>query len=220
MNTFLHRPHAFSIVSFPVYIIISILFCFQTIQAQPKIATIIPDICSPGMNIYLEIMAPSDSLGAFGTPGFSLNNPNSSVRVRALRDADTSKVIFSPCIISWDGRLISTHVFVPPTELGGPNPPTDIWNQNPNEFHIPIQVIVNGVSSTIDTLYIVQPFGFNDRGGDITNRVLGAGGWGRRSRKGAMIVTNMALPANSIITVDTSDCDPYLPGNQGFNTND
>lgn len=216
MNTFLHRLHAFSIVSFPVYIIISILFCVQKIQAQPKIATIIPDICSPGMNIYLEIMAPSDSLGAFGTPGFSLNNPNSSVRVRALRDADTSKVIFSPCIISWDGRLISTHVFVPPVELGGPNPPTDIWNQNPNEFHIPIQVIVNGVSSTIDTLYIVQPFGFNDRGGDITNRVLGAGGWGRRSRKGAMIVTNMALPANSIITVDTSDCDPYLPGNQGY----
>ena len=216
MNTFLQRLHAFSILSIHAYFIISICVCSHIIQAQPKIATIIPDICSPGMNIYLEIMAPSDSIGAFGTSGFSLNNPNSSVIVRALRDTDTSKVIFSPCIISWDGRLISTHVFVPPVELGGPNPPTDLWDQNPDEFHIPIQVIVNGVSSSIDTLYIVQPFGFNDRGGDNINRVLGAGGWGRRSRKGAMIVTNMALPANSIITVDTSDCDPYLQGNQGY----
>lgn len=216
MNTFFKRLHAFSILSIHAYFIISICVCSHTIQAQTKIATIIPDICSPGMNIYLEIMAPSDSIGAFGKSGFSLNNPNSSVIVRALRDTDTSKVIFSPCIISWDGRLISTHVFVPPVELGGPNPPTDLWDQNPDEFHIPIQVIVNGVSSSIDTLYIVQPFGFNDRGGDNINRVLGAGGWGRRSRKGAMIVTNMALPANSIITVDTSDCDPYLQGNQGY----
>jgi hypothetical protein len=187
------------------------------VQAQPVIATIIPDICAPGMNVYVEIMAPASAKNSFGPDGFSLNNPGSSVIVRALRDSDTSKLLFGPCVISWDGRLISTQVFVPPVEIGGPNPNTDLWDRTNQEFHIPVQVIINGVpSATIDTIYIVQPFAFNDRGGDNTNRILGAGGWGKRSRRGAMIVSEMGLPANSIISIDTNDCDPYTPGNQGY----
>ncbi|MGA1414643.1 MAG: hypothetical protein ACO323_06325, partial [Candidatus Kapaibacteriota bacterium] len=136
------------------------------LKAQPNIAVIIPDICTPGLNTALEIMSPANQKGSFGNDGFYLNNPGDEIRVKTLRDADSNKIIFSPFIISWEGRLISVQAFVNPVIAGGPNPNSWDWSLLTNDFRIPICVTVNGVQSSIDTLYIVQPFPFGDRSGD------------------------------------------------------
>ncbi|MGA1278341.1 MAG: hypothetical protein ACO30P_07970 [Candidatus Kapaibacteriota bacterium] len=186
------------------------------LKAQPNIAVIIPDLCTPGLNTALEIMSPANQKGSFGNDGFYLNNPGDEIRVKTLRDADSNKIIFSPFIISWEGRLISVQAFVNPVIAGGPNPNSWDWSLLTNDFRIPICVTVNGVQSSIDTLYIVQPFPFGDRSGDSQTSILGAGTWGKRSRSGAMIVDSMTLPSNGKFEVNKLDCDPYRNGNQGY----
>ena len=92
--------------------------------------------------------------------------------------------------------------------------PNDWYWQNLNQsYRIPLRVIVNNQPSAVDTFYIVEPqtFGTNTGVG-----VIGSGGaWGLRSRRGAMIVDNVDLNGGTF-TIDTSDCDPETPGNQGF----
>ncbi|MFM8457163.1 MAG: hypothetical protein ACKOAK_10390, partial [Ignavibacteria bacterium] len=136
----------------------------------------------------MEILAPTSEKGAFGTDGIYLNNSSDNIRVQTLNPVDSNKIIFSPFIISWEGRVISIQAFVPPLIAGGPNPNSWDWSVLQNQFRIPICVMVNGVRSSIDTLYIVQPFAFGNRVSESQTSVFGAGTWGKRSRKGAMIV--------------------------------
>jgi hypothetical protein len=171
-------------------------FQWCSLSAQPSISAVIPDICSPGMNIAMEILAPASEKGAFGTDGIYLNNRSDIIRVQTLIPADSNKIVFSPFIISWEGRVISIQAFVPPIITGGPNPNSWDWSLLQNRFRIPICVTVNGVRSSIDTLYIVQPFAFGNRVSESQTSVFGAGTWGKRSRKGAMIVDSMILPLN------------------------
>lgn len=180
--------------------------------AQPTVSYILPDIGTPNMNTYLEVYAPYNADGTFGPDGISLNNPGDAVRLRLVNPADSSKVIIGPLIISWNGKLISTHIFVRPTLPFPPN--SDDWERLSPEFRIPIEVTVNGVRSNIDTFYIVRPFRFGDKTGN-PERVLGAGSLGKRSRRGAMLVDSMVL-APGTYTVNTADCDPSTPGNQGY----
>jgi hypothetical protein len=191
-------------------------FQWYSLTAQPSISAVIPDICSPGMNIAMEILAPASEKGAFGTDGIYLNNRSDIIRVQTLNPADSNKIVFSPFIISWEGRVISIQAFVPPIIAGGPNPNSWDWSLLQNRFRIPICVTVNGVQSKIDTLYIVQPFSFGNRVSESQTSVFGAGTWGKRSRKGAMIVDSMILPLNGKYEISTNDCDPYLDGNQGY----
>ena len=129
-------------------------FQWYSLTAQPSISAVIPDICSPGMNIAMEILAPASEKGAFGTDGIYLNNRSDIIRVQTLNPADSNKIVFSPFIISWEGRVISIQAFVPPIIAGGPNPNSWDWSLLQNRFRIPICVTVNGVQSKIDTLYI------------------------------------------------------------------
>jgi len=168
------------------------------------------------MNIAMEILAPASEKGAFGTDGIYLNNSSDNIRVQTLNPVDSNKIIFSPFIISWEGRVISIQAFVPPLIAGGPNPNSWDWSVLQNQFRIPICVTVNGVRSSIDTLYIVQPFAFGNRVSESQTSVFGAGTWGKRSRKGTMIVDSMILPLNGKYEVSTNDCDPFLEGNQGY----
>ena len=197
-------------------VLVGMFFQWCSLSAQPSISAVIPDICSPGMNIAMEILAPASEKGAFGTDGIYLNNRSDIIRVQTLIPADSNKIVFSPFIISWEGRVISIQAFVPPIITGGPNPNSWDWSLLQNRFRIPICVTVNGVRSSIDTLYIVQPFAFGNRVSESQTSVFGAGTWGKRSRKGAMIVDSMILPLNGKYEISTNDCDPYLEGNQGY----
>ena len=203
------------IISISLFLV-GMFFQWYSLSAQPSISAVIPDICSPGMNIAMEILAPASKKGAFGTDGIYLNNRSDIIRVQTLIPGDSNKIVFSPFIISWEGRVISIQAFVPPFIAGGPNPNSWDWSLLQNQFRIPICVTVNGVQSSIDTLYIVQPFTFGNRVSESQTSVFGAGTWGKRSRRGAMIVDSMILPLNGKYEVSTNDFDPYIEGNQGY----
>ncbi|MFC2130222.1 choice-of-anchor D domain-containing protein [Bacteroidota bacterium] len=200
-------------------IIISvILFMIASqIKAQPEISYIIPDIGAPGMSTYLEIIGPfnpeepMESSKNFGSDAFQKNNQGSPYRVRCANAVDEWKVTFGPCIVSWDGRMISTQVFV--NSLVIPN--SADWEALDPEFRIPILVeTAPGTVSNIDTFYIVQPWKLGNVGG-IAERILGEGQLGKRSRRGAMLVDSLTL-ANATYTVSTKNCDVATPGNQGY----
>lgn len=186
--------------------------CASTIaSAQPRISYLLPDLGTTRFATYVEFIGPASVEGNFGNDGFYLNNAGDAVRVRCARPADTNLVKIGPAVVSWRGRMVSTHIFVLPTVA----PNSDQWDQLQPQFRIPVVVEVNGQVSNADTFYIVRPFAFGDRRTD-GNRVLGETTLGRRSRRGAMIVDSMVLAANASYNVSTLDCDPSTPGNQGL----
>ncbi len=194
-------------------IIIYVIFLLSVIVADltaQTISYIIPDIGAPLSNTYVEIIGPHDANNNFGNDGFYLNNPGDNIRIELLNSADKSKIVFGPCIVGWNGRMISSQVFVLPNV----NPNSEYWANLRNEFRIPFRVYVNGSYSNVDTFYIVKPYQF----GDIrTNpdRIIGEGSLGRRSRRGAMIISS-AIFADETYKVSTVDCDPYIDGNQAY----
>lgn len=196
-----------------VYGVLSILLFAVTsvIYSQPQAAYIIPDIGAPGMNVYVEFVAPHNLSGTFGPDGVYLNNSNDRVRVEPKNASDRAKVKIGPVIVSWDGRLISTHVFINP-ELK-PNSP-DALLVRP-EFRIPLVVIVNGTTGNEQTFYIVQSRPFFDGTKNPSELTFGSGMLGNRSPRGALIFDSLKL-ASDKYTVSTSDCDPNTSGNQGY----
>lgn len=188
-----------------------VIIIFTSIElSSQQISYSIPDIGTGGMNTYIEIIAPHNLTDNFGTDGIYLNNPGDNVRIELLRAGDASKISFGPLVVSWSGRMISTHAFVHPNVT----PNSSNWSNLTNEFRIPFRIYVNGSYSNVDTFYIVNPFGFGDLTG-VSSFVLGEGALGVRSRRGAMIVSNTTF-ANSTYTVSTQDCDPYVNGNQSY----
>lgn len=178
--------------------------------AQPSISYVTPDICAPGIGVYVEIVAPAGSFGSFGTDQVHLNTATSAVRIEYVRPADSARLVRSPLVVSWTGRLISTTFFVPPSV----QPNSSDWTQLESQFRIPIRVVVNGVASNIDTIYIVRPWTLGNVA-SLSDRTLGEGRLGKRSRRGAMIVDSLVLGLGTY-TVSTNDCDPTTLGNQGF----
>lgn len=181
------------------------------LSAQPRISYIMPDIGTTRMATYIEIIAPHSANGGYGADGVSLNNPGDAIRVVCERNTDTTKVKIGPVVVSWDGRLISTHIFVDP--LVKPN--SADWQLLNAEFRIPIKVIINGVSSNVDTFYIVRPWPLGSVA-SISERVLGEGQLGKRSRRGAMIVDSLILIGGESYSVSLRDCDANTTGNQAF----
>ncbi len=179
--------------------------------AQPKISYLIPDIGSPLMNTYTEIVGPVGVQGNFGGDGFGLNNIGDKIRVECSRPGDSSKLKFGPTVVSSEGRMIAVQIFVLPTQ----SPNSDFWEDLDPAFRIPIHVVFNGQVSNVDTFYIVKPQSLPH----LTSKgLLGSGGnYGLRSRRGAMIVSN--LIADNVfdsLGISTLDCDPTTSGNQGF----
>jgi hypothetical protein len=174
------------------------------------ISYLLPDIGTSGMNTYVEIIGPHDTIDNFGTPGVSLNNPGDNLRVICLHPEDSAKVRIGPLFVAWDGRMIATHFFV----LPGVTPNSSDWTALQSEFRIPIQVLLNGRVSNVDTFYLVNP----QPGINVTSAsLLGSGGaTGLRSRRGAMIVSGLTLSSAAPVAVSTRDCDPQTSGNQGF----
>jgi len=189
------------------------IVCFFLIPLFAKgqqISYLIPDIGTPGMNTYVEIIGPYNQNGNFGSDGVYLNNLGDAVRVICANASDKNKIVIGPVIVSQSGKMISTHMFVLPSL----QPNSDNWQSLNQAWRIPIQVIANGNYSNADTFYIVQP-----QPTIIASSpgAIGSGGaLGFRSRRGAMIVDSMILSGSGMYTIDTTDCDPATPGNQGY----
>ncbi|MBP7215653.1 MAG: hypothetical protein KBA52_08485, partial [Candidatus Kapabacteria bacterium] len=183
------------------------------IFSQPIISYILPDIGTPDLNTYIEIIGPATLTKNFGNDGFYLNNLGDQIRLEVVNPVDTQKIIFGPIVISWDGRMISSQVFVNPNV----KPNSWDWQQLTAEFRIPIRVFIAGNYSNIDTFYIVQPFHLGDISGK-TDSILGQGELGKRSRRGAMIIDS-AIFGNRRYFISLNDCDPLNSpdsGNQAY----
>lgn len=184
--------------------------------SQPQLRYMIPDIGTTAFTTYAEFIGAFDKPGAFGADSLSLNNTGDKVRVRCANDADTNKIKLGPCVVSWNGRMISTHIFV----MRDVFPNSEDWDKLAPAFRIPIVIEVNGQRSNVDTFYIVKPWPL----GNISSngeRMLGSGTLGKRSRRGALLVDSLVLAGSvnnvpSAYNVSTADCDPRTPGNQGY----
>jgi len=193
-----------------LHIFIAILFgiIHNVALAQPQVAYMIPDVGAPNFGTYVEFIAPVGANQTFGTDAFYLRS--SSVRIEPLNIADTSKVVIGPASVSWDGRVISAHVFVKPTV----RPNSSLWQNLQQQFVVPLVVTRAGMQSAPQNFYILIPTDlFNANG--IPDRILGQGLLGQRSPRGAMIIENANF-APDVYTVSTGDCYPNTPGNQGF----
>lgn len=170
-----------------------------TASLHPTISYILPDIGTPDMNTYVELIGPHDSTGNFGPDGIYTNNTGDAVRVVPVNPNDTNRVVIGPCVVSWNGRLVSTQVFVLPNAITG---------------MVSLQAIVNGnISNPVD-FEIVQP---QHLGVLNSPGIIGSGGaWGTRSKRGAMIVDSLILQGSGTYSIASSDCDPVTPGNQGY----
>lgn len=198
---------------------------------NPRLAYMIPDIGTPGMNTYVEFIAEHDAIGTFGADNTDdnvnamiyLNNPGDRIRVKCTNPLDTNKVIIGPLVVSHEGRMIATQLFIHP-DMKKPSlyPNSWDWSQLRREFRIPIHVEIDGKASRPDTFYIVRPFDVDPR--SINERVLGQGLLGKRSPRGAMLI-GASDPKQDLYnvffgsgtyTVSTNDCDPFRDGNQGY----
>ena len=174
-----------------------LMFGSMTLAAQPRIAYIMPDIGAENMNTAVEIIAEHDATSTFGTDGIYANNPGDPVRVEPTgpRAAD---LVVGPLVVSWNGRLISTQVFVRPN---APNGTIQLRVTSPaGQATVPFE-IVTPISSV------------NNPGAGA----LGSGGgYGSRSKRGAMIVERLILTDGATSSVSTTDPDGSTPGNQGY----
>ncbi len=176
-------------------------------QTSPVISYLIPDIGTPDMNTYVEIIGPYSVKGNFGSDGMYLNNPGDAIQVVCANPSDSQYVRFGPCVVSWNGKMISTQAFVLPWVQA----PSAAWQAG---IKLQVRVLVGGVPSNVDTFYIVKP---QTLGTLTAPGLLGSGGaYGTRSRRGAMIVDSMILTGNGTYGVSITDCDPNTPGNQGY----
>jgi hypothetical protein len=172
-----------------------LLLSAQKGNAQPH-TYIMPDVGTPGMNTYVEVLSTADSIGKFIIADGFASPLTLSVKLRI--PGDSARVRISPGMVSWDGRLLSFQFFVKPGATLGA---------------IPLQIQVNATLFNIDTFYIVAPQTFGTKSGGGT---IGSGGaWGTRSRRGAMIVDSMILNSGNY-DVSTTDTDPNRLGNQGY----
>lgn len=201
-----------SAVPYILLLMLALVLAPTRLQAAPAsgIAYMMPDIGTSRFATYVEVFAPSAMVGLFGQDGVYLNNQGDVVRLRCKRDADTSKVKVGPCVVSWDGRLLSTTIFVLPFV----SPNSEDWTALQAAYRIPLQLEVNGDSVGLDTFYIVKPWPIGDKRAS-TDRIFGEGSLGKRSRRGAMIIDSMLL-AGADYSISVSDCDPVADGVQGY----
>ena len=190
-------------------IILLLIFANINLSAKNKAAYMIPDIGAPGMNVYIEIIAEVDSIGAFGEDGVLYDTPTSeSLCLKTINASDAQKVTFGPLTVSWNGRLISSQIFV------NPNLTPESWRWNEG-IHVPIGLYEDGNLVNTFDFYVVLPCHLGDVS-NINSFVLGEGGLGMRSPRGAMIVDSLILADNAKYTISTTDCDLNTPGNQAY----
>ncbi len=175
-----------------------------------NVAYILPDIGSPGMNTYVEIISHVDSVGTYGPDKTYWGDASDNLKLVFENPNDTNHVIVGPLIVSWDGRLISTQIFVNPDVI----PNTWDWEILNSQFNKRFAVEYKGKRSDYQDFYVLQPAPL---GNVVSNseRYLGEGSLGKRSPRGAMIVDSLIL-ADDRYYPSLDDCDPNTPGNQAY----
>lgn len=172
---------------------------------------IIPDIGAPDMAVYVEMIAPHDQKGYFGDDGFYLPGVDTEVQINATKNSQY--VTFGPMVVSWDGRLISTHIFIDRSA----NP--TLTTADP-AYEVIIEVSGTTVPATRTFNYFIvkpQSLGVNGDISGINETVLGDGNLGFRSPRGAMIVDSLTLKPGTNYSVSVKDPDGNIAnGNQGF----
>ena len=173
-----------------------------------QITYIIPDIGTPGMSTYTEIIGPANIANIFGNDGLYVNS--NELHIVFENPSDSKKLEFGPLIVTWNGRMIATQVFVNPNL----KPNSSCWDSLTSEFRIAFRIGNQITVSNIDTFYIVKPYNLTNLSSN-PDRTFGKQSLGVRSRRGAMIVDSLDL-ANSSYGVSMLDCDPYTAGNQAY----
>ncbi len=181
--------------------------------AAPNVSYIIPDIGTPGLATYMEIITNTDGYGNYGIDR-KIDNPLSdpTLRIEFQDPNDAKKITFGPLVVSWHGRMIATQVFVNPNL---PEPNSTDWDLLNNSNKVIFRLNANGSTSSWITFYIVKPYDFGDLSSNSSQIIFGQGYLGKRSPRGCMIVENLRLN-NITYSVSTADCDPALDGNQGY----
>jgi len=180
--------------------LVAFLLIAVAAYAQPQVSYIIPDIGAAGMNTYIEIVAPVGATGAFGSNGLYMNDAASAVRVQPSTATDNARIVVGPVVVSWDGRLISTQIFVKPGAANGT---------------VGLTVTTGAGSFTTNEFTIVTPQTLGAGGTLNGGGALGTGGpLGTRSKRGAMIVTNLFLQSGNY-TAALIDNDGAL-GDEGY----
>jgi hypothetical protein len=170
---------------------------YERTSLEPRIRYLHPDAAGPGMNVVVESYAHVRDNGSFGPDGL---RPD-SVGLEFVNPGDAVRVIIGPTVISWDGRLASTMLFVRSDAPAGP---------------VPLRLHVGSAVSNVDTFFIQNPQRLGNAGSLNGGGVLGAGGiYGRRSKRGVLVVDSLVL-GKGMYRIDTTDTDPVTPGNQGF----
>ncbi|MCK5741348.1 MAG: hypothetical protein KAH48_03955, partial [Chlorobi bacterium] len=200
------------------YILCSLFFLMITGSNlfSQNISYIQPDIGAPGMSIYVEIIGPFDDYNNFGPDGFYMNNLGDNVYVTVADPADADKIVVGPLTVSWEGRMISTHIFIKPNANLHPN--SWEWDKLNPEFKILLNIHVDGNSTPAaqqPVFYIVQPCPGGDKSANASREFGDVDNLGKRSPRGAILFDSLTL-ANETYTVSTSDCDPNTDGNQGY----
>lgn len=194
-------------------LIIILLLSYFKSYSQPIISYITPDIGAPGMAVYVELIGPYNLKNNFGIDGVYLSK-NQRTRIVLADPADSNKVKIGPAIVSWEGRMISTIIYINETL----NPDKyDALEASPM-YQIELQVKLDDKYSNTQTFYIVISRPYIDlslSGASIPDSIFGEGQLGKRSPRGAMIFDSIKLGPRKY-WVSANDCDPNISGNQAL----
>ncbi len=176
---------------------------YSRTSVRPELSYFLPDAAAPGMSVIVESYAPYRKRGAFGLDGLHRD----SVALETIDFADNDRVVIGPTVISWDGRLASTTVFIKPNAAPGPVP-----------LRLRIGTGSSASYSNIDTFFVVAPQHLGDAAtGHLSGGgALGSGGpLGVRSKRGVLVVDSLILDSG-LFNIDTRDVDSVRFGNQGY----
>jgi hypothetical protein len=169
---------------------------------RPSLSYLLPDAAAAEMTVVVDAIAPYREEGSFGADGFH----GDTVALQLRNPADSARVVVGPSVVSWDGRLVSSMLFIRRGAAPGPVP-----------LAVRLGVGPKALLSNADTFFIVTPQHLGGAVGALNGGgVLGSGGrFGTRSKRGVLVVDSLDLRAG-VYRIDTNDIDPITPGNQGF----
>ncbi|HVK40097.1 MAG TPA: choice-of-anchor D domain-containing protein [Candidatus Kapabacteria bacterium] len=169
------------------------------LRSQPQVAYMIPDIGAAGMNSYVEIIGFWSAFQTFGNQDVAFEGPAPALTVEPANAADNARIVCGPAVVHWEGRMISTQIFV---KRGAANGRCDVV------------VVLNGVRSTPIRFEIVTPQDLTlTNGAQLGTGTPGTANW--RSPRGAMLVRNLTL-SGTITAQKTIDLDGATPGLQQY----
>gem|GEM_PF-4051278 len=195
-------------------VLIFVLTLLVSISEAITAPYMFPDLGTPGMATYVEMIAEHNNVDFFWDQpdAFFPNNDGDALRVM-LKNPNPD-VVIGPLTVSWDGRLISTTVFVSPDyDLTGISKD---WATTSGRIDLLVER--NGALVAEFPFYIVLPTstwgnmaGKNTIGGGNSGQNIG-----KMSPRNTIIVDSLDLAANVTYRISNQDPAPAEPGNQAY----